>query len=70
MNDGFVLVKLEDGMKRKSRHMKVAIIADNQNTSHPVQISQTTWFNLGGSELTTGKHISIKVRLNNYLSYS
>ena len=70
MNDGFVLVKLEDGKKRKSRYMKAAIIADNQNASHPVQISQITWFNLGGSELTTGKHISIKVGLYNSLSYS
>ena len=70
MNDGFVLVKLEDGKKRKSRHMKVAIIADNQKTSHSVQISQITWFNLGGSELTTDKHVSIKVRLHNDLSHS
>ena len=70
MNDGFVLVKLEDGKKRKSRYMKAAIIANNQNKSHPIQTSQITWFNLGGSELTTDKHISIKVGLYNSLSYS
>ena len=68
MNDGFVLVKLKDGKKRKSRYMKAAIIADNQKTSHSVQISQITWFNLGGSELTTDKHISIKVGLYNSFS--
>ena len=61
MNDGFVLIKLEDGKKRKSRYMRVCIVTELPNVQHLVQISQITWFNLGGSELTGTKLFSMKV---------
>ena len=59
MHDGFLRVKLKDNEKRLRRFMKVSVIGDDDETS--VWLSPIGWFNLGGTELTEERVVSIKV---------
>ncbi|XP_067945563.1 uncharacterized protein [Watersipora subatra] len=59
MHDGFVTVKLKDSKKRLRRYLKVAV-SSHMNDEEWVRLSPICWFNLGGSELSLERLVSIK----------
>lgn len=62
MDGGFVLVKLLDGVKRRSRHMQVVVSHDFTSTEH-LRMSDVAWYNLGGKLFHSEKEVSVKVCL-------
>lgn len=68
MDGGFVLVKLSDGVKRRSRHMQVVVSHDFSDTGH-LLMSDVAWYNLGGKLFHTNREVTIKVRYRQILCH-